>query len=135
MRIEFDHERLEVYQLGRELNREIAAIVRELPRGAAESADNLRRAGYSITRNIAEACGKWTAADKARFHHMARGSGMEVPAALDELVDSGFVKPDRVQHARTLAWRIVSMLMALIRSLEAGEDRVHAATTAARGES
>ena len=58
MEIFFDFERMDVYQVGRELNRELAAIIAELPRGAGEARDNLRRAGASITRNLAEANGK-----------------------------------------------------------------------------
>ena len=113
-----DHERLEVYQVGRELNREIAGILPELPRRARESAENLVRASRSITRNIAEAGGRWSAADKANFLHIARGSATECAASLDELVDYHFVKPERVAEGKLLAWRIVSMLVALIRSLE-----------------
>ena len=113
----FDHERLEVYQLGRELNREIASILAELPRAAADAADNLRRAGGSIVRNIGEAGGKWTPKDKAHYYHIARGSGTEVAASLHEIEDFGFVTAARADRVRTLAWRIVSMLTGLIRSL------------------
>ena len=77
----FDFERLEVYQLSRELNREVAALLKDLPRGAGESADNLRRAARSITRNIAEACGKWTIPDKINRFQIARGSASECGAA------------------------------------------------------
>lgn len=117
MEIFFDFERMDVYQVGRELNRELAAIIAELPRGAGEARDNLRRAGASITRNLAEANGKWTGPDKRQRYHIARGSAMEVGASLDELVDFGFVAPGRVTHTKTLASRMVSMLMGLIRSI------------------
>ena len=117
MEILFDYERLDVYQLGRELNREVAAINSELPRGAGEAGDNLRRSCASITRNLAEANGKWTAADKAMRYYIVRGSGMEAGASLDELVDCGYVAPGRVTHARRLASRIVSMVTGLIRAL------------------
>jgi four helix bundle protein len=114
----FDHERLEVYQVGRELNREIAGLVKELPAGLGEAADNLVRAGRSITRNIAEGCSKGTTADRCRFYRTARGSGTEVPASLDELVDAGAVAEARVAKARDLAHRIVSMLVNLIRATQ-----------------
>jgi four helix bundle protein len=113
----FEHERLDMYQVGRELNREVARIVAGLPRGAGEAGDNLRRAAASITRNIAEANGKWTAADKAAKCYIARGSAMEVGAAVDELYDFRFLKPPAGQHAKELASRLVGMIMGRIRSL------------------
>ena len=45
MRGYFDHEQLEVYQCARAFNRGVQALLVELPRGYAESKDNLRRAG------------------------------------------------------------------------------------------
>ena len=118
MELFFDHERLEVYQVARELNREVSGILEELPRGSSEYADNLGRAARSVTRNIAEAGGKGSAADTANFYHIARGSATECAASLDELVDYGLRPESRVAHAKTLAWRVVSMLVALIRSLQ-----------------
>jgi four helix bundle protein len=122
MQLYFDHERLEVYQVGRELNREIAEIVKELPEGLGESADNLTRAGRSITRNIAEGSSKGTAADRCKFYRIARGSATEVPASLDEMVDGGAVTEARTQKARQLALRIVAMLVNLIRATTRAED-------------
>ena len=118
MQIYFDHERLEVYQVGRELNREIAAIVKALPSGFGESADNLMRAGKSITRNIAEGTSKGTAADRCKFYRISRGSATEVPASLDELIDAGGLTEEAAARARQLALRIVSMLVNLIRATQ-----------------
>ena len=118
----FDYERLDVYQAGRELNREIAGIVRELPRGNAESADNLVRAGKSVTRNIAEGSARRTADDRGHVFGIARGSATEVGASLDELVDYGLVTEERVRKAKHLAWRVVSMLVNLIRAIPSDES-------------
>ena len=115
---QFDFERLEVYRLGQELSREVAAILRELPRGAGESADNLRRATKSITRNIGEGCGKWHPADKIFYFQIARGSANECGASLNELVEFGYVAAERIQKARGLALRIVASLVGLIRFFE-----------------
>ena len=116
MELFFDHERLDVYQVARGLNRELTAIADELPAGAGESADNLRRAGRSITRNIAEGTSKGTAADRRKFYRIARGSASETPASLDELIDCGLSSEARVAKARELAHRVVSMLVNLIRA-------------------
>lgn len=118
MDIVFDHERLEVYQVARELNREVALLLKDLPRGSAESADNLQRGSKSITRNLAEGTGKWRLPDKIHFYQIARASATECAASLDELVDFGLVAADRITRAKQLAWRVVAMLVGMIRSLE-----------------
>jgi four helix bundle protein len=115
----FDHERLVVYQAGRELNRAITALLTEVPRGHGESRDNLRRAAQSITRNIAEGAGKWRVADKVHYYHIARGSATECAASLDELVDMAGVPEGRIRAAKQILSRIVAMLVGMIRSIEA----------------
>jgi four helix bundle protein len=115
----FDHERLDVYRTGREFNRAVRILLDEIPRGHADSKDNLRRAAQSITRNIAEGAGKWRLADKIHYYHIARGSATECAASLDELVDMAGVPPDRVRPAKEILSRIIAMLVAMIRSLDA----------------
>ena len=122
----FDHESLDIYPLIREFNREVASILSEIPRGNAETKDNLERAAKSIGRNFAEGAGKWLLADKINFYQIARGSGTEGARSLDELVDWGLVPPERIVRAKELAWRIVNMLTAMIRTLESLPDRLNA---------
>ncbi|HEX6588935.1 MAG TPA: four helix bundle protein [Longimicrobiales bacterium] len=124
--MQFDHERLDVYSLSRELNREVAGIIRELPPGNWESKDNLERAVKSIGRNLAEGAGKWLLADKIHFYQISRGSGTEGAASIDELVDWGLVAPERVVRAKDLLWRIVGSLTALIQKLESMPHRENA---------
>jgi four helix bundle protein len=130
----FDHEKLEVYQLSRELNRLLTVLLDELPRGHAEPKDNLRRAGRSITRNIAEGAGKWKLPDKVHFYHIARGSATECASCLDELVDTAGVSEGRVHPLKLVLSRIVAMLVAMIRSLESrdGNDMQPRRSTHAR---
>jgi four helix bundle protein len=119
----FDHERLEVYRIARTVNREIARILLEIPRGHSDSKDQLKRSAKSVTRNLAEGAGKWSIADKIHFYHVARGSAMEAASILDELVDFGLVREDRVQEAKRVLARVVAMLIGMIRSLEARESK------------
>jgi four helix bundle protein len=119
----FDHERLEVYQVAREFNREVRSIVAEVPRGHADSKDNLKRAAKSITRNIAEGAGRWNVPDKVYFYHIARASATESAATLDELVDWALLPEERIRKAKSILGRVVAMLTAMIRSLEARGTR------------
>jgi four helix bundle protein len=127
----FDFERLELYPLIREFNREVAAILSEIPRGNAETKDNLERAAKSIGRNFAEGAGRWLIADKVHFYQFARGSGTEGARSLDELVDWGLVPPERILKAKELAWRIVNILTSMIRTLESLPERSNAPKTSA----
>ncbi len=117
----FDHERLEVYRVARQFNREARQLLEDVPRGHADSRDNLKRAAKSITRNIAEGSGKWKIADKVHFYHIARGSATECAASLDELVDFAMMPEARIRKPKEILARVVSMLIAMIRSLEARE--------------
>lgn len=115
----FDHERLQVYQLARELNRRVVQLLLLVPRGHADSRDNLRRAAMSVGRNIAEGAGKWRVRDKVHYYHIARASATECAASLDELVDCAGLKAEEVEVGKRTAARIVAMLISMIRSLEA----------------
>lgn len=122
----FDHERMEINGVIRELRREVAGILREVPPGNWESKDNAERSVKSIGRNFAEGAGRWLLADKINRYQIARGSATEGATSLDELVDFGLVSPDRVQRAKDLLWRITSMLTGMIRSLESLPERANA---------
>ena len=114
-----DHEQLEVYRTCRKLNRQIAEFIRGLPPGNAEAVDNLRRAVKSVSRNLAEGAGRWTVADKVHRYHIARGSATEAAASLDEMVDFGITTEEAIREPKQTIARIVSMLINMIRSIEA----------------
>jgi four helix bundle protein len=78
-------QRLRVYQRSIEFLALAIEVVRDLPKGNAELADQLMRAAQSQPRNIAEGAGRRSAADQSRFYAIARGSAMEAAAALDTM--------------------------------------------------
>jgi four helix bundle protein len=114
----FNHERLEVYQLSRDLTRRVQPLLRHIPRGQSNSRDNLDRAAKSITRNIAEGAGKWRVPDKVNFYRIAKASAAECAACLDELADCGVIPAVRTAPLKTLLSRITAMLIALIHATE-----------------
>ncbi len=118
MDYQFDHERLEVYQVARLFKRQLWALLKRIPPGNADLRDQLKRAARSVTSNIAEGSGKWKIADKVNFYHIARGSAQECAADLDEMVDYEFVTEGETQEAKGTLSRVVAMLVAMIRSLE-----------------
>ena len=64
----FDHERLDVYQLGLDFIVLANDVVERMPRGRGHLADQLSRASTSIVLNIAEGAGKFSKGDKRRYY-------------------------------------------------------------------
>ena len=120
MHTSFDHEKLSVYQEAIKFVVWSDAILATLPKTLAVH-DQLDRAATSISLNIAEGNGKYTAADRCRFFDIARGSALECAACLDVLVAKK--KLAEAGPGKAILVRIVSMLVGLIRSTS--PDRVH----------
>lgn len=107
----FDHEKLDVYRLARELVALISGLLkRNLSR---DLRDQLDRSSTSILFNIAEGAGKTARADKQRFYEIARGSATETAAQLDVLNIRGLITADQYRAARHLLLRILQMLSRL----------------------
>jgi four helix bundle protein len=105
-----DHERLEVYQVARELSREIARLRKRIRGGRPDLVDQLLRATASVPLNIAEGNGERAPGRRAYFFRISRSSATEIAAALDHLVDMELLKEEDTLHAKSLIVRIVSML-------------------------
>src|SRR5262245_59369261 len=96
--MQFDHEKLDVYQLALEFISWATALMAEVKqdRGnrVTEVCDHLDRASLSVLFNTAEGNGKRRRQIRAKFFDDARGSGAECGACLDALVAKGaLVKP------------------------------------------
>ena len=103
-----DHEKLDVYQVTRELLEKLEPIyLRKLPRS---SRDQLERASLSILTNIAEGAGKYSLADKQRYYEIARGSTTETAGILDGMRIRRFITVPEFQEFRSLLIRIAQML-------------------------
>jgi four helix bundle protein len=64
---------------------------------------------------VAEASGKTSAADRARFHAIGRGSALECAAILDVLLLVGAATSKDVEQGKTLLSRVVAMLSKMCR--------------------
>ena len=110
-----DFERLDVDRCAIEFLALAVRVTERMPRGHADLRDQLRRASTSIPLNIAEGSGKTGAADRARFHAIARGSALECAAILDVLRLVGAASPDDVEKGKALLSRVVAMLSKMCR--------------------
>jgi four helix bundle protein len=116
----FEHEKLQVYQLSRELHREICRLTKIAGRGHHDHIDQLVRSGSSISRNIAEGSGEWSTKEKAKFYRYAKRSATEGAAALDVLIDYEMLRDEDIIAAKELLARIIPMLVRLIQLFEGG---------------
>ena len=87
---------LRVYQLSIEILPLINEVCACVPRGYGTLSDELKRAGFGISRNIAEGSGKRTKKNRERYMGDARGSAMECGAVLDGCIVLNFVTKKEV---------------------------------------
>ena len=106
------HERLDAYNVAVELDGAVVAIAHRSGRGHAWIADQAVRASASVVLNLAEALGR-EGADRARALRIARGSALELDAALTLMLHRGACRAAERQAAKSLTVRVVAMLTAL----------------------
>ncbi len=117
--MQFDHERLDVYQVAIRFVGLANELAQRLPRGRGYLADQLQRAATSIALNVAEGAGEFSPKDKARFYRMARRSATECAAVLDVIRVLGLnTKGELLDTGREQLLRIVAMLIRMARSRE-----------------
>ena len=111
-----DCERLDAYRVAVDFQLMAAAIGSGRRLGALRG--QLDRASVSIVLNIAEGSGRFSAAEKAHFYLIARGSAMECVAALTLMRARSLVAPDVYGRSRALLTRIVAMLTRLATAMQ-----------------
>ena len=100
------HHRLVAYQVSLELLRAVYAVaIRD-----ADQREQARKSAKSAARNIAEAAGRWTRADKARVYAIARGEVCEACAAVEIAAIIGCAKADDVAAVNALGKRLSDIL-------------------------
>jgi four helix bundle protein len=124
-RTQFDHEKLEVYQLelrflawATDLLEEIKA---ERKSSLSEVCDQFDHASLSVLLNTAEGNGKRRLRVRAKFFDDARGSATECAACLDALVAKKACSGDRVYEGKTILLRVVSILSKLVDRFDGSE--------------
>lgn len=113
---QLDANKLHCYHVALELHVHCSTLVPMLNRIVK---DQLERASLSVVLNIAEAGGRHSRRDKARFYAIARGSATEVAALLDVLALRRLAPPGAVVTGRRLAIRCVQMLTRVDQRLRA----------------
>ncbi len=113
MSVQFDHERLKVYQEALRFVAWADTIIDELP-AKLSARDQLERASTSVPLNIAEGNGKRSRPDRCRYFDIARGSGVECAACLDVLVARKKLSPEKATEGKAILLEVVAMTAGLI---------------------
>jgi four helix bundle protein len=127
---QFDHERLDVYQVELRFVTWTTDLITQLSESAnsrqhriGSVVDHLERAALSALLNTSEGNGKRQMRTRAQFFDQARGSATECAACLDALVAKGACSHEHVTVGKDMLVRIVSMLTKLIERFSS-PDRV-----------
>jgi four helix bundle protein len=116
-------QKLDVYRSAIEFLALSTGLAKNLPKGHAGLAEQLRRAALSIPLNIGEAAGRASEADGARHSAIARGSAMECAAIVDALDVLSVLEDAKRAQASDLLGRIVALLTWTLSTTSNGASR------------
>ena len=107
-------EKLDVWQRGRELNKQVYQLSRQLPNDENFGmTSQVRRASISVTCNLAEGSARTKGKEQARFSEIAYGSLMEVLNLLITCVDLNYISPSELDSIRPFVEEISRKINAL----------------------
>lgn len=93
MSLHLSHTKLEVYKSSREFAFECYKLTKILPDEEKYAmASQIRRAALSVHLNIAEESSRKSEVERKRYYEIARGSVIEIDAALDVANDLEYMK-------------------------------------------
>lgn len=115
----FSFEKLEVYQVARQLVRDVYQLQNKFPIEERYAlGDQVRRSSTSITSNIAEGSGRKSLKEKIHFIEIAFGSMTESFSQLQNAQDLGYIQESDVETLRPQYNHMAALLSLLRKSLE-----------------
>ncbi len=112
----FDFERLDLYQVIKDLNKKVYAFLKDNKKIDPYLIDQWKRATFSILLNLTEGIGRIGIKDKQHFITMARGSVFECVAIADFLKEAGEIKEDFYDDIYQDYEQTSKMLLGMFRS-------------------
>jgi len=71
----------------------------------------IRRAALSVHLNVTEGCSRKSLAERKRFYEIARGSVIEIDAALDVAVNLGYTSGEKLTNVGVLLIRTFQLIL------------------------
>jgi len=115
MFLQLNHQSLDLYTVSRAFVKECYFFTKLLPdQGKFSLVQQIRRAALSVHLNISEGCSRRSEAERKRFYEVARGSVIEIDAALDICFDLEYCKKEDLKQLGLSMVRCFSMLSKMI---------------------
>ena len=115
MFLELSHTKLDVFKVAREF---VLSCYKETKNFPSEEKfgliSQIRRAALSVHLNIAEGCSRKSVAERKRFYEIARGSLIEVDAALDIAVHLNYITKEQLKESGILIVRTFQLISKMI---------------------
>lgn len=115
MFLQLNHQKLDVFVVAKSFTLECYKFTKLLP---SEERFNLiqqvRRAALSVCLNIAEGASRKSAAERRRYYEIARGSIIEIDAALDLSIELKYCEKENLKTLGVQMVRIFSMLSKML---------------------
>jgi len=106
MFLQLSHTKLDIFQTSKSLTLECYRISKLLPPEERYAiSQQIRRAALSVHLNIAEGCSRKSQAERKRFYEIARGSVIEIDAAIGIAVDFKYISGEIL---KTLGDRVIN---------------------------
>lgn len=117
MFLELNHQKLKIYSISRQLVFECYRLTKILP-GEEKFGmiSQIRRAALSVHLNIAEGASRKSENERKRYYEIARGSVIEIDAALDIAKDLGYLEIIDTKNIGLALIECFKLLTGLIRS-------------------
>jgi len=115
MFIQLKHKSLDVYQAARELVKEVYTVSLSLPdEEKFNMKQQIRRAALSVKLNLSEGSTRKSEKERKRYFEIARGSVVEIDAALETAVDLHYYKIIELKETGNLLNKCFAMLSKMI---------------------
>ena len=115
MYLQLAHTKLDVFALSKQL---VLSCYRETISFPSEEKfgmiSQIRRAALSVHLNVAEGCSRKSVTERKRFYEIARGSIIEIDAAIDIAVELGYTKMEKLKLLGELMVRTFQMISKMI---------------------
>jgi four helix bundle protein len=117
MFLQLNHQHFDIYQATKALIRDCYLATANFPVEEKYSlVQQIRRAAFSVHLNLSEGFSRKSELERKRFFEIARGSVIEIDAALDASSDLGYCKKEELTQLGISMNRCFSMLSKLIKS-------------------
>jgi len=117
MFLKLNHQKLDIYQASKSFVLECYRLSKVLPvEEKFGMISQIRRAALSVHLNIAEGCSRKSETERKRYYEIARGSVIEIDAALDIVKELDYIEDIRVKSLGECMVKCFKLLTGLIDS-------------------